>query len=82
MNRRQFLRDGALAIASVALMGAVRFAAHGESTLTDSRIEVLLDEPLGTISPNIYDHFAENLYGFPTALCRALRRDRRLAITT
>ena len=48
MNRRQFLRDRALASASVALMGAVRFAAHGESTLTDSRIEVQLDEPLGT----------------------------------
>jgi alpha-N-arabinofuranosidase len=63
MNRRQFLRDSALASASVALMGAVRFAAHAESTLTDSRIEVLLDEPLGTISPNIYGHFAENLSG-------------------
>ncbi|MGD0509474.1 MAG: twin-arginine translocation signal domain-containing protein [Terriglobales bacterium] len=50
MNRRQFLRDSALASASVALMGAVRFAAHAKSALTDSRIEVLLDEPLGTIS--------------------------------
>lgn len=29
----------------------------------DARIEVLLDEPLGTISPNIYGHFAENLSG-------------------
>ena len=29
----------------------------------DSRIEVLLGEPLGTISPNIYGHFAENLGG-------------------
>jgi hypothetical protein len=37
----------------------VRFAAHAESALTDSRIEVLLDEPLGTISANIYGHFAE-----------------------
>ena len=63
INRRQFLRDSALASASVALMGAVRFAAHAESTLTDSRIEVLLDEPLGTISANIYGHFAENLSG-------------------
>lgn len=29
----------------------------------DARIEVLLDEPLGTISANIYGHFAENLSG-------------------
>lgn len=30
---------------------------------TGAHIEVLLDEPLGTISPNIYGHFAENLSG-------------------
>jgi alpha-N-arabinofuranosidase len=63
MNRRQFLRDSAIASASVALMGATRFAAHAESAPTDSRIEVLLDEPLGSISANIYGHFAENLSG-------------------
>ena len=63
MNRRQFLRDSALASASVALMGATPFAAHAESPSTDARIEVLIDEPLGTISPNIYGHFAENLSG-------------------
>jgi alpha-N-arabinofuranosidase len=27
------------------------------------RIEILMDEPLGTISPNIYGHFVENLSG-------------------
>ena len=32
-------------------------------TADSSRIEVLLGEPLGTISPNIYGHFAENLGG-------------------
>jgi alpha-N-arabinofuranosidase len=31
--------------------------------MADSRIEVLFDEPLGTISPNLYGHFAENLGG-------------------
>ena len=30
---------------------------------SESRIEVLLGETLGTISPNIYGHFAENLSG-------------------
>jgi alpha-N-arabinofuranosidase len=37
------------------------FAATGSGD--DSQIEVLLGEPLGTISPNIYGHFAENLGG-------------------
>jgi hypothetical protein len=29
----------------------------------DSRIEILLDEPQGTISPNIYGHFVEHWGG-------------------
>jgi len=37
--------------------------AAASPTAADSRIEVLLGEPLGTISPNIYGHFAENLSG-------------------
>jgi alpha-N-arabinofuranosidase len=35
----------------------------GPGPAAESRIEVLLDEPLGVISPNIYGHFAENLGG-------------------
>ena len=38
------------------------FAAASPAS-ADSRIEVLLGESLGTISPNIYGHFAENLGG-------------------
>jgi alpha-N-arabinofuranosidase len=34
-----------------------------EASGADSRIEVLLGEPLGTISPNIYGHFCEHLGG-------------------
>ena len=30
---------------------------------TDSRIDVLLDEPIGTIAPELYGHFAEHLGG-------------------
>jgi alpha-N-arabinofuranosidase len=33
------------------------------SQATDSRIEVLLDEPLGTIAPEVYGHFVEHLGG-------------------
>src|SRR6202040_1162928 len=49
---------GALVFSQFAGMRALRAA-----TGTDSRIEVLLGEPLGTISPNIYGHFTENLGG-------------------
>jgi alpha-N-arabinofuranosidase len=39
------------------------FAGASDSGGTDSRIEVLLGEPLGTISPDIYGHFTEHLGG-------------------
>jgi len=32
-----------------------------DSAGADSRIEILLNEPLGTISPDIYGHFTEHL---------------------
>ncbi len=58
ISRRQFLSNtaigtGALLVARAALA----------QTPADSRIEILLDEPLGTISPNIYGHFTEHLGG-------------------
>lgn len=62
IRRRDFIRN------TVATAGAL-FTAHspfafGQSSSTsDSRIEVLLGEPLGIISPNIYGHFTENLSG-------------------
>ena len=63
VGRRQFLRS------SLAGAGAV-FAAQmslprswAQSSASDARIEVLANEPLGTISPNIYGHFTENLSG-------------------
>ena len=63
MRRRQFLRAG-LAGAGAALASKLPFPrAWAQSNSTDARIEVLVDEPLGTISPNIYGHFTENLSG-------------------
>jgi alpha-N-arabinofuranosidase len=61
IGRREFLRDGAVA-AGCFLFRSAPFAL-ASPTSADSRIEVLLGEPLGTISPNIYGHFAENLSG-------------------
>ncbi|MGA8274042.1 MAG: alpha-L-arabinofuranosidase C-terminal domain-containing protein [Candidatus Sulfotelmatobacter sp.] len=63
MSRRQFLRDSL--VGSGALLAAHAFSRFtwAQSTVVDSRIEVLTGEPLGTISPNLYGHFTENLSG-------------------
>jgi alpha-N-arabinofuranosidase len=53
-SRREFLKATA---AGVACAGALRSAA------ADCTIEVLIDEPIATIAPQIYGHFAENLGG-------------------
>src|SRR5277367_3685926 len=58
IDRRRFIRNAALGVGSALLARPFSFAATA-----DARIEVLLDEPLGTVSPNIYGHFTENLSG-------------------
>ena len=63
LPRRKFLRKSLLAAGAAACAAPMRFAASAQAGSADSRIEVLLDEPLGTISPNIYGHFAEHLGG-------------------
>jgi alpha-N-arabinofuranosidase len=60
MNRRRFV--------SAALTGGVGLTIGGRFTLPQSRsaearIEVLLEEPIGKIAPEIYGHFAEHLGG-------------------
>jgi alpha-L-arabinofuranosidase len=60
MKRRDFLRQGLGSSAFLLLPKAGRSA---NASTADSRIEVLFEEPLGTISPNIYGHFVENLGG-------------------
>jgi len=62
IRRRGFLRGSLLAAGAAACSRSFSFAAAA-STSADSRIEVMLDEPLGTISPNIYGHFTEHLGG-------------------
>ena len=51
LNRRRFLGTAAAA----ALAPALR------SQAADAHVEILLDEPVATIAPEIYSHFAENL---------------------
>jgi alpha-L-arabinofuranosidase len=58
MERRQFLKGSALAGAALAFSRAQVWAKDA-----DARIEILLEEPLGEISPNIYGQFTEHIGG-------------------
>ncbi len=62
IGRRKFIRSSVMGAGCFLFSRTPPFAA-ASPTAADSRIEVLLGEPLGTISPNIYGHFAENLSG-------------------
>src|SRR6266852_3481555 len=55
IRRREFI-GGAL-VTSVALL------APRSANAVDARVEVLINEPIGTISPEIYGHFIEHLGG-------------------
>lgn len=59
IGRREFLRTSTLG-AGALLLSRYSSSATGPAG-GDSRIEILLNEPLGIISPNIYGHFTENL---------------------
>ena len=63
MRRRDFLHKGSMGAAGLIVASKTSWSAAAAASTADSRIEVLFDEPLGTISPNIYGHFTENLSG-------------------
>jgi alpha-N-arabinofuranosidase len=63
IGRREFVRRNAIGIGAFLLGRHLGFASTSTPPPSDSRIEVLLDEVLGTISPNIYGHFLEHLGG-------------------
>jgi len=63
IRRREFLSNGALCAAALLLAKPAKWATAAVPSGADSRVEVLLDEVLGTISPNIYGHFIEHLGG-------------------
>jgi hypothetical protein len=62
IERRQFLRQTSMAACGLLLFDG-RKSAMAAASSAPCRIEVLLGEEVGTISPNIYGHFAENLSG-------------------
>jgi alpha-N-arabinofuranosidase len=57
------LAGGAALAAPRLAEAAHRAIARGRATLADARIDILLDEPIGTIAPEIYGHFVEHLGG-------------------
>jgi alpha-N-arabinofuranosidase len=59
LPRRKFLQRSATAAAALVFSRKFSFP----PSASNSRIEILLNEPLGAISPNIYGHFTENLGG-------------------
>jgi alpha-N-arabinofuranosidase len=59
-SRRKFLQTSALAASGVAFHAS---SLVSQSTQVDAHIEVLPAEPIGTISPEIYSHFIEQLGG-------------------
>jgi len=58
MRRREFIRNAAVTGAGLLVF---RSTPRGLAQTVTGRIEVVMEEPLGTISPNIYGHFTENL---------------------
>ena len=58
MKRREFLGTAAVVGAGFLVRGLAQ-----SSRAVDSYIDILLGEEIGTISPNIYGHFAEHLGG-------------------
>jgi alpha-N-arabinofuranosidase len=62
-KRREFLKAGLAGSAAAFVAPFSVLQAASAAPAADSRIEVLLNEPQGRISPNVYGHFVEHLGG-------------------
>ena len=60
MRRREFIRTAGTA--GLAVLGPP-LTPRRRARLPDAHVEVLLNEPIGTIAPEIYGHFTEHLGG-------------------
>ncbi len=63
IGRRELIRSGLYGTGLLLASKSVPSFWSGIASASEAAIEVLLDEPLGTISPDIYGHFTENLSG-------------------
>jgi alpha-N-arabinofuranosidase len=61
-NRRGFIHTTLAGTAGFVFSRYSGYSAGATQTF-DSRLEILLDESMGTISPNLYGHFTEHLGG-------------------
>jgi alpha-L-arabinofuranosidase len=61
MKRRNFLKGLAAGAGGMALLGKSGLAQTSRAGA--ARIEILLDEKIGTVNPHIYGHFVEHLGG-------------------
>jgi alpha-N-arabinofuranosidase len=59
-SRRQFLRNSALAASALAVRPGSLLS---QSSQVDAHIEIMPGETIGTISPELYSHFVEQLGG-------------------
>src|SRR5436309_14832092 len=59
IGRREFIAGSLLGGAALLTAGVRAQVARG----AEARVEVLIEEPIGTISPDIYGHFTEHLGG-------------------
>jgi alpha-L-arabinofuranosidase len=57
-TRRDFLRNSGLALGGAVLANQAKLIPS-----THAQVDILINEPIGTISPNIYGHFVELLGG-------------------
>ena len=62
IGRREFLRNSMMGAGALVFARSAPYM-FGADSPADSRIEILLNEPLGTISSDIYGHFVEHLGG-------------------
>jgi len=62
IGRREFLRNSMIGAGALVFARSAPYV-FGTDSPADSRIEILLNEPLGAISPDIYGHFTEHLGG-------------------
>src|SRR6266404_2147266 len=58
VGRREFLGQAALAASAAMIAPRAMYSQSAES-----RIEILINEPIGTVNPNLYSHFVEHLGG-------------------
>ena len=63
LTRRKFVGSTLACGAALTGMPLAGLGGRRTSQLADSRIDVLLDEPIGTIAPEVYGHFVEHLGG-------------------